>query len=264
MRRLFLLTLLSCLPPLPALAWGADGHRIICAIAWDEMKDSTKKYVGELLSIERREQFADSCAWADEYRASHPETASWHFVNVAVGSTHVDLDRDCKEPKSCVVAQIGRDLAILGGAASKPEKIQALKFLAHFVGDVHQPLHVSYAKDRGGNTIRGKFLGHPTNMHEVWDSDLIRSYDIVWYSLADQLQTGVTDYQRQTWTASSPLDWANESLAITLSPTTQYVGQHSGFILDQGYADLNVSVVLGRLSQAGVRLGHMLDRVPDK
>ena len=95
--------------PVPAFAWGADGHRIVCAIAWEELKAPVRKKVEDLLSIKTREEFADTCNWADDYREGHPETAPWHFVNVPLGATTVELDRDCKEPRSCAVIQIERD-----------------------------------------------------------------------------------------------------------------------------------------------------------
>jgi hypothetical protein len=118
--------------------------------------------------------------------------------------------------------QIKRDADTLRSNASDGDKRMALKFLIHFVGDVHQPLHVSYAEDRAGNAITGKFLGKKTTLYQIRESDLVTADGEAWFAVADQLQTAITDYQRRTWTASKPLDWANESLAITLNHTTHY------------------------------------------
>jgi hypothetical protein len=244
----------------PAVGWDGDGHRIVCAIAWDEMTSPVHQKIEDLLGVVSRGDFADTCTWADEYRDhGHRETTAWHFVNVPPGAAKVNLNRDCKEPASCVVAQIELYMKLFRSNAATTDKATALKFLAHFVGDVHQPLNVGFAKDRGGNLIKGTFFGHATNLHEIWDTDIIRTNDVVWYSMATELQTKVTDYNRKKWLASSPLDWANESLAIALNPSTAYVGQHNGFAFGQVYQDENVPVVFDRLSRAGVRLGHMLN-----
>ena len=110
MKRPTLLTALGLaltLSPSLAHAWGGDGHRIVCQIAWDELRTATRRQVQGLLDIQTREQFSDLCNWADEYRPSHLNTAPWHFVNVPIGATSVEVGRDCKEPRSCAVVFMG-------------------------------------------------------------------------------------------------------------------------------------------------------------
>jgi len=262
MRRLTLLTvcgLAVTLSPSLARAWGGDGHRIVCAIAWDELRAVTRKRVQSLLDIQTREQFADICNWADEYRPTHLETAPWHFVNVPKGATSVDVERDCKEPRSCAVAQIDRQADILKSSASKEDRAMALKFIGHFVGDIHQPLHAGYAEDRGGNRIRGEFMGKKMDMHELWDTALIASKHRPWSEIARSLRSKVTARKRGEWNRSTPNDWANEALTAALSSTIQYGDQSKGFVWGADYARENMPVVHERLTQAGVRLGHLLN-----
>ena len=244
-----------------AYAWSGDGHRIVCAIAWDELKTPVRFKVEDLLGVHDREGFADLCLWADEYRdQGHRETSTWHYVNVPKGATNVDLERDCPEPKSCVVVRIERDIETLRGKAPKDEKAQALKFLMHFVGDVHQPLHASYAEDRGGNRIHGEFFGRKMDMHAVWDAGIIEHAGKPWQEIADELHNKVTRAQRREWGKSGSTEWANESLRVALDPATMYAGVAGPFIFGEDYESAELPVVYDRLSRAGVRLGRLLDK----
>lgn len=246
--------------PSPAFAWGSDGHRIVCAIAWDAMRPSTRNRIELLLDLKGKEAFADACNWADEYRSHHPETAPWHFVNVPVGKRRVDVDRDCAEPASCIVVQIGRHLTTLKRDATKEERAIALKFVAHFVGDVHQPLHASYAEDRGGNRIRGTFMGRKMDMHGIWDSGLIQADGRSWVAIADELRRRVTVTERRAWAKAAPLAWANESLDANHRRAMRYNARSEGFDWGKDYVADNQRVVMDRLSRAGVRLGSLLNQ----
>ena len=247
--------------PVPALAWGGDGHRIVCAIAWDEMKPAAREKVEALLQIDDRDAFADLCNWADEYRGhGHQGTAPWHYVDVPPGATKVVLSRDCPKPKSCAIEQIEHDAGTLRSAASNEEKATALKFLVHFVADLHQPLHVSRYRDEGGSLIKGTFMGRATNMHSVWDFAIIRNSGLTWHEISDQLERTVTPAERRAWIASKPLDWANESVTIANAPETEYVMREAPFDLGDDYERRELLVVYRRLSQAGVRLAQVLNK----
>ncbi len=153
--------------------------------------------------------------------------------------------------------------------ASEVNRSKSLKFLGHWVGDVHQPLHVSFEDDRGGNQIHvsGKCNG---NLHAAWDTCLVlavmegRDVDDV----ADRLRNAVTKARRKEWTASDPKAWANESFTITESVKTEYCVKHGtscdkpsgSVVIDQAYIDTNAPIVAERLQRAGIRLAHMLDQ----
>ncbi len=246
-------------PSPPALGWSGDGHRIVCAIAWSELSPHARASVKATLDIETREQFADSCSWADEYRDKHPETAAWHSITVPMAATAIDVRRDCAGPNSCVVAQIDAQKKALGMGGSGADS--ALKFVAHLVGDLHQPLNVGHAEDRHGTEIKGRFYGRETNLHAVWDGGMIARSGETWQGMVKELEGGITPTERAIWIASSPVDWANESLAIALAQSTYYSERFNDFQFGPNYELLELPVVTDRLSRAGVRLGHILNEV---
>jgi hypothetical protein len=247
--------------PTPARALGGDGHRIVCAIAWDELQPSVKAKTQSILDIQTKDQFADACIWADVYRPDHPETAPWHYVNVPKGATTVDVERDCREPQTCVVVQIERQLEILKSEAPKEQRAMALKFILHFVGDIHQRLHSSHAEDRGGNRIRGEFMGRKMDMHGIWDTALIEAAGLPWQDIANDLGSTVSHAQRLDWVLSRPINWANESLSAALSTSVRYNNQSQGFTWGEEYVTENLPLVLDRMTRAGIRLGNELNLV---
>jgi len=257
--RTALACVLALLAPAKAFAWGSDGHRIICAIAWDAMKPEARTRAEQILQVKGRDAFAETCLWADDYRdKGHRETAPWHYVNVPMGARSVDMQRDCAGPESCAIAQIDRWRAALTDPGTKPdERAMALKFVAHFVGDIHQPLHAAHAEDRRGGAITGTFLGKPYDFHWLWDDGILHSVPADWHDVAAKLESDTSPRLQTKWAASKPLDWANESLSIANDPNTKYVDWP--FDLGMDYAQLELPVVYTRLARAGVRLGAMLD-----
>jgi hypothetical protein len=117
---------------------------------------------------------ASISSWPDQIRRSRPETAPWHYIDVPIDRPHVDMARDC--PKGdCVIARIEDFERVLGDPATNPQqRREALMFIVHFVGDMHQPLHCSDNKDKGGNNVKTDFFGKPMNLHSVWDDGLLR------------------------------------------------------------------------------------------
>jgi hypothetical protein len=206
--------------PTKALAWGYEGHRIIAEIAEQFLEPQTARQVRDLVTIENVTTLADVSTWADEIRLQRPETGPWHYVNIPVtlptGEPAVyDAARDC--PKhACVVAKIQQFERELGDRMlPERQRLEALKYIVHFVGDIHQPLHVSNNHDRGGNDDPVFFMGLPNNLHAVWDSGIIapavkgneRAY-------AMELVQIVTQEQRQRWSEGSVISWVNEGHEI--------------------------------------------------
>jgi S1/P1 Nuclease len=160
------------------LAWGYDCHRIIAEIAEQFLEPQTAHQVRTLLTIDNVTTLADVSTWADEIRIQHPETAPWHYVNIPIHPSPGEAEgyvaaRDCPRD-DCIVAKIAQfDLVLADRQASERQRLEALKYLVHFVGDIHQPLHVSDNNDRGGNDVIVIFRGYPTNVHAVWDTGII-------------------------------------------------------------------------------------------
>jgi hypothetical protein len=134
----------------PALAWSDVGHRVICEIAFQELGSIARDRVKQLIQLDPEfDAFAESCAWPD-----HPRRrATEHYVNLPRDADGLEED-PCPLATDCVVTAIEKDLAVLSSSsATEQERLEALKYLGHWVGDVHQPLHVSFEDDRGGNEV---------------------------------------------------------------------------------------------------------------
>jgi hypothetical protein len=181
-----------------------------------------------------------------------------------------------RSPMNAVVSAIEKDLAVLSSSsATELERLEALKYLGHWVGDVHQPLHVSFEDDRGGNGIGISGGLCSWDLHAVWDSCIVeQGLQRDAYAIARDLRDEVTDEDRATCRASGPIDWANESFAITISPEVGYcVRTQTGcrydaqsqrldhgepermVVIDRAYIEANTPTVGDRLVKAGVRLG---------
>jgi hypothetical protein len=151
-----------------AWSWGDVGHKIICEIAFQELGDQSRAEVPRLINLDSEfSLFFESCTWADHPR----KRASEHFINVPR-----DFDRftatQCPVASQCLFTAIAGDLEVLRTATDDQLKLEALKFLGHWIGDLHQPLHVSFEDDRGGGKIRE--AGPCSNsLHSVWDTCII-------------------------------------------------------------------------------------------
>ena len=157
----------------PAFAWGPQGHRVIAKVAVDRLTPAARAAIRELLHP--GDTLPDIAGWADHEEAykNYPRSGPWHYINVPITADRYDSARDCKDGEN-VVSKIKTYRKILGDrAASKADRQDALLFLVHFVSDVHQPLHVGDNRDHGGNDTQVQFFGQGTNLHRLWDSDLI-------------------------------------------------------------------------------------------
>lgn len=262
MRCLFAVAVLSLLSSLsPAKAWDANGHRMACLKAWREMSEPARAGVSDLLAVKTAEDFANTCTWADEIAAERPDTAGWHFVNIPKGARNVDLARDCKNPGSCVVEQVERQAAIVGSDAPKATRAEALKFLAHILADLHQPLNVAFAEDRGGRDIKITFLGQATNMHDLWDSRLLTAPDPPSRGYTPFLQDMNDRYNRERWTVGTVRDWAHETMWVMRAPPTGYVGNPGGLEFDELYVKQNYLIATDQIDKTGVRLAFLLNGI---
>lgn len=264
MRRFLLATLVFMSFCGSAWAWGDEGHKIVCEIAFRLAQPDTRAAIRKLIRSDTEfDTFTDSCVYPDHPRKRAPE----HFINFPRDARPLTSD-DCPGASKCVLTAILNDSQVLASKSEKPaDRLIALKFLGHWVGDIHQPLHVSFEDDRGGNNIRvnGKCSG---NLHATWDNCLVQNAvgtDVA--DAASELVDGITDELKTKWSASEPRDWANESFAISEAAKTQYCVMHGpscdlpdgSVTINQEYLDANESVVKEQLQKAGVRLAKLLD-----
>lgn len=275
-----ILLLISIIPSI-ALGWGATGHRTVCQLAYEEISSKARVEVDRLIDLDPVfNTFADSCLFAD----GPPRIrAIDHYINVP--RSYLAITRNnCPMADSCLFSAIEAETSILSNSNSADAyKLLALKLLGHWVGDMHQPLHVSYQDDRGGNFIVKKGDIKRGNIHSVWDSDIIEGrIGSDYLQISAQLKKEITDEDRARWKYDSPVEWANESYQITISPATEYCTQQKGacwysadnMMIDNGerqrelvaseqYLTKHKESIELRLKQAGVRLAALLDTALD-
>jgi len=246
-----------------AHAWGTAGHRVVAELAEQFLEIPTARQVRDLLALENVTTLANVSMWADQIRLQRPETARWHFVNIPIDPppgtpAAYEPKRDCPLD-NCVVAKIGQLTSVLGDPNSPPwQRLEALKFLVHFVADIHQPLHCADNNDGGGNGIGVEFNGTPTTLHAVWDTGILASAldtDERGYALA--LARSITETQASAWSGSA-LDWANESYRIAAGVIYKRLPGADG-VLPISYAADMLPIVNERLQRAGVRLAKILN-----
>ena len=261
----FLLSLLTT----SAFAWGPQGHKLVALVAQDHLTPVARRNIKALLGPET---LADVASWPDAYRPLETQTAAWHYVDIPANVTTYDRDRDCPvQPnvkagsandrwRDCVVDRILFFEARLADVhLDRPDRAVALKYLVHFIGDVHQPFH-AYGPEKGANGINVVEFGstmcgkYTCNLHSVWDSGLI-----LHRSLSDtQYQTLLENEIRSTRKIAGvddPAVWAEESYAAAVPALVA-----PGGAVDQAYFEREIPVVDRRLELAGLRLAAVLNR----
>jgi hypothetical protein len=253
------LLLALCALPIacPAFAWDRSGHRMACVKAWGELTEPSRAAVAEILGVGAEGQFADACASVDEILAERPETEAMHRIFIPKDARSIDLTRDC--PKSCIVSEIEREAAIVVSDAPKSARAEALKVLAHLLADLHQPLNVAFADDRGGRDIKLTFLGRSTNLYALWESELLAAPDPPSHGYTPFLRQMTDRYNRIRWSDGTARDWAEETLWVMRAPPTGYVGNPGGLEFDALYVKQNYLIAVDQLDKAGIRLAFLLN-----
>ncbi len=228
-------------------AWGVEGHQVIAIIADKQLTSAARSEVNRLLALEPGSTLATVSTWADERRT--PQTAAWHYVNFVRGDCNYEAERQCPDGR-CVVDAITKQAQVLSSNASDEKRLTALKYLVHFVGDVHQPLHADYQDDRGGNTYQVQAFLRGSNLHAFWDSGLIKHLNQGVDAMAARLARTSTSAQ---W---APVQVAEESCRIVDTP-----GFYPGRLVDVDYIEKFTPVMEDRLTVAGRRLAELLNRV---
>jgi hypothetical protein len=259
--RITFLALIMCFCiPNHVWAWGKPGHQIVCEIAWQELTAEAKAGIQEFLSNDSAPSFATSCLWADQIRdlPFFEWTKPYHFINLPKGLTYINWQQVCPEPPGCVVSAIRQYFSQLKNPhAARDEKAQALKFLGHFVGDLHQPLHAGRLEDRGGSQIAVTIFGQETSLHKVWDAVILKQTGKSWKQVAKELHDTVTASDRASWRASGPREWTWESYRI--AEMQAYKRPAQGWILGKEYVKEHLPILLIRLQKAGIRLANLLN-----
>ena len=272
MRRSFLFAFLMLLAP-SAMAWGTLGHRLVGELAQRHLTPAANAEVAALLAGEPTPTLAGVATWADTLRASDPDrfkaTSRWHYINTPPGTCSYIPERDCANGE-CVIGAIDAQQRLLADR-SQPlaARRDALKFLVHFVGDVHQPMHANNRADKGGNdyqiSLRTDLQPEAyarkhyvdgvmgTNLHSIWDFYILGTRGLALRQYADRLDA--LPWPPMTTPVSTPQAWSGESCRL--------VDSHSlypdGHKLDHRYLDAQRPLAEQRVRQAGYRLATMLN-----
>jgi len=263
-------------------AWGDLGHKVTALIAYRHLTPKARTALDALLRSDgdtlTPPDFAGRATWADKYRSAHRETAAWHFIDIEID--HPDVAGACFDfpalgkaqvasagpAEDCVVNKIDEFTAELRSASTAPaERLLALKFLIHFIGDVHQPLHAADHGDRGGNCIGlASPHGQALNLHAYWDVDVVEALGHSPEQIADKLDARLAGADRAIWAQGTAKSWAMESFevarrdgyALPSLPTCL----HRGFVaLSPEYEARAQKDAAGQLLKAAVRIATVLN-----
>ena len=243
----------------PCFGWGEEGHRLVAAIAEGLMTPAAKARVAATLMP--GESLDELASWADEARRTRKETEEWHYVDIPLMSAGLDMHRDCPK-ENCVVGKIVEFRnKWLDASLSVESRREALLFLVHFVGDLHQPLHCENNEDRGGNDVPVQFLDARTNLHALWDSGLLRTMEGEDHLLAT-LRQAITVDEAGAWSGGTVEQWADESFHAAQATVYGLLPAAPGgqaAQLGEWYEQMAQPVVEQQLEKAGVRLAAILN-----
>jgi hypothetical protein len=242
-------------------------------------------FAGFLLAARATHDIRSEATWADKYRDSdrytgeirYQATRLWHFVDIELAEPNLasacfgypplppGIPVSKGPPRACVVDKIDQFAAELANpATADSERLLALKFLLHFVGDLHQPLHAADDHDAGGTKELVTAEGfHPGNLHRYWDIEFVEQLGTDPRQVAASLIGQISETQRQEWSSGTPADWAMEAFAIGRSDAYGLLsrpGDRGTYSLATAYVEKAVGDVSVQLSRAGVRLAHVLNR----
>ena len=235
--------------------WGKTGHRATAEIAEKHLNPKALKAIENLLEghgLAFVANYADDIKSDPEYRQYGP----WHYVNI-----HPEAEKYIAEEASdrgdLVQAIKKCKKVLLDKNASRAEKQFHLKMLVHFMGDLHQPFHAGHASDKGGNDIQVRWFNDGSNIHRVWDSDMIDFYQMSYTELA----INTRDLSKQEIKAiqnGKLLDWVYESRAMA---ENLYEGVENGEKLGYSYMYEHMPTVLAQLQKGGLRLAKILNEI---
>ena len=235
-------------------AWGPQSHKVIGYIAELNLSPEAKNFIAREFNINN---LSDVSIWADIMKKKRKNERPWHYTNIKEGEWVYVQERDCPD-SNCLVEKIKTFSKI---AADTPtlfiERRDALKYLVHFVGDVHQPLHLGNLKDRGGGRIRIFYSGKNTSLHYLWDGGLIdwKKESLVEY--AAHLNFRVLDSEKSEWLSPKINEWANEARSLAL----KYAYSLEEGKLSKKYIKRGIEILNQRMVQAGVRLAGLLNQL---
>lgn len=236
--------------------WGRNGHRATAQIADTYLTRKARRNIQELLD---GQTLALVSTYADEIKSdpSYRSYGPWHYINFPFDKS---LDEHPRSDRGDLLLGIETSIAVLkDDQSSKEEKVFHLKLLVHLMGDLHQPMHVGKAIDKGGNDFQVKWFGQGTNLHSVWDTEMIESYEMSYSELASNaVPLGIGQYNMLT--DGSLEDWIMETRSLCLDV---YENTRKGEKLGYDYMYRYMGKVQDQLRKGGVRLAYILNQIFD-
>lgn len=274
MWRTTLAVIVFCLSPFftETQAWGIEGHKVVADIAYSRLTPTAQRVVDYYLG---GVTLPAAAPFPDDY--DHTTQGRWsqklHYVNVPRDATEY-TNAYC-DPEGCAVSAIlnyTKQLAVEGPSGpvcsfDHGDLPCPLVFVTHLVGDLHQPLHVGYGDDEGGNTVQIDFLGKKGNLHQVWDRFIIEKYKPDWKSFSQELQSYMEQNPKvvaQYETVTDIAKWSNESFQYVRNDVYKFDPNGlnvKATYLGERYYSNNLPIVQQRLIAAGVRLGALINTV---
>lgn len=240
---------------LPSFGWGQTGHRVVGEIATSQLKPCTEKKIAAIL---QGESLAMCSTWMDEVKSdkAYDHWDPWHYCTIGDHQSYAEAGTPSQGDILMKLDEITRELETKkfkhGGEAN------AIKILVHLLGDLHQPLHVGRGDDKGGNDFKIKYFGKSSNLHRIWDSDLIDGTQLSYTEYSQHLLRTTTQDRVKQHQSGSYLDWANESKALRMAGIYPPADLEN---LSYQYGYENYSRLEERLVQAGIRLAMVLNRI---
>jgi S1/P1 Nuclease len=237
-----------------SFGWGHEGHRIVADIAQSHMNkniiDSVNKYLGTMT-------FEQASNWMDDIRSNHSFDfmKPWHYINIEKGQTY----NPGTEDKNCIT-ELLRVMKELNNRSllSYEQTSTDIKILFHLIGDIHQPLHVGYGTDRGGNSIEVEFINTKSNLHKVWDTEIIQNQSIS-TNVCINANSKLTNAEIEEIKKIDVIGWMNESRAFL-----DNVYDFKNGIIDNNYIDKNAVIIEKQLFNSGIRLAAVLNKIFSK
>ncbi|KAM7530704.1 hypothetical protein LguiB_034114 [Lonicera macranthoides] len=264
--------------------WSKEGHIMTCQIAQGLLEPEVAHTVKMLLPEYANGDLSALCVWPDQIRHwfKYRWTSPLHFIDTPDQACTFDYQRDCHGPHGvkdmCVAGAIQNFTSQLshynhGTSDRRYNMTEALLFLSHFMGDIHQPMHVGFTSDEGGNAINLRWFGHKSNLHHVWDREIIltaasdyygKDMDLLQQDIQANFTHGIWSNDLSSWTDCNDLSscinkYAEES--IKLACKWGYKSVQSGETLSDVYFNSRMPIVMKRIAQGGARLSMILNRV---
>ena len=255
---LFALLLVATVSFASEADWGRTGHRATGEVAEEYLSKKAKMKIAELLdgqSLAFVSTYADDIKSDSQYRKYSP----WHYVNLPEGET--EYSEEEASPKGDLLMGIKKSISVLKDPqASKEEKQFYLKLLVHFMGDLHQPMHTGRGEDKGGNDIQVQWFGHGSNLHRVWDSEMINDFQMSFTELAESTDE-LSKKEVNQLQKGSLLDWMYESKELSKKV---YSSVEIGEKLGYEYMYNWFPVAHDQLQKGGIRLAKVLNDIYGK